>query len=163
MKYTKTIRASKSASVSRKSAIKASSRARARRAVKADDEIIEDEIIDEEIPADGGEVSVDDAASTLLFEAEDVAELVAEVAGAPVDVTVEDDGTVQFAVGDDTFTVTPEGDEEVVESSRRIVGKRPIKASARGSARRPARRPVSASTSARAAARRASARRAARR
>ena len=144
MKYTKTIRASKSASVSRRSAIKASSRARARRAVRADDEIIEDEIIDEEIPADaeGGEVFVDDAASTLLFEAEDVAELVAEITAQDVDVTVDDEAdSVTFAVGGEEYTVTPEGDEEVVESSTRRIRSRRVAASR---ARRAGRR-VSAS------------------
>ena len=50
---------------------------------------------------------------------EDVAELIAEVTGEPVDVTV-DDSEVVFAVGDDEFTVTPEGDEEIVEQSTRI-------------------------------------------
>ena len=130
MKYTKTIRASKSDSVSRRSAIKASSRARARRAVKADDEIIEDEIIDEEIPAEGGEVFVDDAASTLLFEAEDVAELVAEITEQDVDVTVDDEAdSVTFAVGGEEYTVTPEGDEEVVESSTKRIRSRRVAAS----------------------------------
>lgn len=96
------------------------------------------------------DVTVDEEATELLFETEDVAELIAEVAGAPVDVTVEDSGEVKFAVGDDEFTVTPEGDEEVLEASRRIVGKRRINASTKRPVRRPAaRRPVSASTAAR--------------
>ena len=45
---------------------------------------------------------VDPEATDLLFETEDVAELVAEVTGEPVEVTVEDD-SVKFAVGDDEF------------------------------------------------------------
>ena len=41
-------------------------------------------------------------AADLLFETEDVAELIAEVTGQPVEATAEDDGTaVTFAVGDD--------------------------------------------------------------
>lgn len=145
MKYTKTIRASKSTAVSRKSAVKASSRV-TRKAVKADDEIIEDEIIDEEIPADeapvddapaDGEVFVEDEASTLLFEAEDVAELVAEITEQDVEVTVDDEAdSVTFAVGDDEYVITPEGDEEIVESSSRVRRARKVSASAKRPARR---------------------------
>ena len=147
MKYTKTIRASKSDAVSRKP-VKASSTAR--RAVKAEDEIIEDEIIDEEIPEgdfeenieDQGEVFVDDEASELLFETEDVAELVAEITGMDVDVTVDDEAdSVTFGVGKEEYTITPEGDEEVVESSTKKFRSRKVAASR---ARRAARR-VSAS------------------
>ena len=92
------------------------------------------------------EVAVAPEATELLFESEDVAELVAEVTGQPVEVTAEGD-EVTFAVGEgkeaEEFTVTADGDEEVLESSRRaFVGKRPVKASTR----RPARKPVQAST-----------------
>jgi len=104
-------------------------------------------------PADDevGSVNVDEEAAELLFETEDVAELIAEVVGEPVDVTVEDNGEVKFAVGDDEFTVSPEGDEELLEASTKIRGRRPIRASVKGSARgrRPVRRPVKASTSVR--------------
>ena len=68
-------------------------------------------------------------ASDLLFEAEDVADLVAEVTGEPVDVTA-DDTTVVFAVGEDEYTVEAEGDEEVLEATRRALrGKRTVAAS----------------------------------
>lgn len=68
-------------------------------------------------------------ASDLLFEAEDVAELVAEVTGEPVEVTA-DDTTVTFAIGEDEFTVEAEGDEEILETSRRnFKGKRTVSAS----------------------------------
>ena len=68
-------------------------------------------------------------ASDLLFEAEDVADLVAEVTGEPVDVTA-DDTTVVFAVGEDEYTVEAEGDEEVLEATRRpLRGKRTVAAS----------------------------------
>ena len=121
MKYTKTVRASKNVRPARK--VRASREDLRRRAVKADEDIeIEDEVVDAPVdaPADeGADVYVDDAATELLFEAEDVAELIAEVTGEPVDVTV-DDSEVVFAVGDDEYTVTPEGDEEIVEQSTRI-------------------------------------------
>ena len=151
MKYTKTIRASKSSAVSRKSAVKASSNMR--KAIKADDEIIDEEIIDEEIPAEAEapveepDVFVEDAASTLLFEAEDVAELVAEITEQDVDVTIDDEAdSVTFAVGDDEYVITPEGDEEIVESStkkfrsRRVSASRKVAASRARRARRTARK-----------------------
>ena len=138
----------------------------AKNRIVADDEIDVDvtepiDDVDIDVEDKGSEINVDEAATELLFETEDVAELIAEVAGEPVDVTVEDSGEVRFAVGDNEFTVSPEGDEELLEASTRIMGRRrPIRASARGSVRRPAaRRPqrsaVKASTASRRAARRA--------
>ena len=118
--------------------------------IYADDEIIDEVAVDEEIPADmpedfdegAGDVEVDPAAAELLFEAEDVAELVAEISGQPVEVTVDDDA-VTFAVGEDEFVVEPEGDEEVLEASRRVFkGKKTVRASRKPM---PARRPVKAS------------------
>lgn len=92
------------------------------------------------------EVMVAPEATDLLFEAEDVAELVAEVTGEVVEVTADGDD-VTFVVGEgetvEEYTVSAEGDEEILESSHRMLrGKRPVRAS-----RRPmgARRPVSAS------------------
>jgi hypothetical protein len=129
MKYTKTIRASKKVATR---PVRASRAALRRRAIKADvdfeDVPVDEEPIDDmpaediDLPAEGdgeAEVTVDDAATELLFEAEDVAELVSEVTGLPVDVTVDEDEVV-FAVGDDEYTVTPEGDEEIVEQSTRM-------------------------------------------
>ncbi len=105
-----------------------------RRNIKADEEINE-EIIDdvpadaEEVPADEAEVEVAPEATDLLFEAEDVAELVAEVTGQEVAVTVDDD-SVQFEVGEDVFTVEPEGDEEILEATKKpLKGKKSVKAS----------------------------------
>lgn len=70
-------------------------------------------------------------ATELLFEAEDVADLVAEVTGEDVDVTA-DDTTVTFDIGDESYTVEAEGDEEAVESSVRISRrKRTVAASTR--------------------------------
>ena len=147
MKYTKTIRASKSTAVSRKPAVKASSKV-ARKAIKAEDEIIEDEIIDEDIPEDVDveetEVFVDEAASTLLFEAEDVAELVAEITEQDVEVTIDDEAdSVTFAVGEEEYTITPEGDEEVVESSTKKFRSNKVQASEKVNRRVSASRKVS--------------------
>ena len=105
--------------VSRKSAIKASNARAARRRVRANDEV--------------EEVSVDVApeASDLLFEAEDVAELVAEVTGQEVSVTAEED-VVTFEVGDDAYVVEADGDEEILEATRKpLAGKRGVRASRR--------------------------------
>ena len=85
----------------------------------------------------GGEVVIEPEATDLLFEAEDVAELVAEVTGMPVEVSVEED-SVTFAVGDDEFIVEAEGDEEILEAATNKVmrGKRTVSASTRRSSRK---------------------------
>lgn len=108
-----------------------------RRRIFADDEM------------DMPETQVDPAATDLLFEAEDVAELIAEVSGTPVEVTADED-VVTFVVGDDEYTVEAEGDEEILEAVRRpFRGKRPVSAASKSATRRPAPkkgRRVSAST-----------------
>lgn len=82
----------------------------------------------EEGGAEGG-VSVEPGASELVFEAEDVAQLVAEVTGEPVDVTADED-TVTFDVGEESYTVEAEGNEEILEAARRpFRGKRTVAAS----------------------------------
>lgn len=119
-----------------KAAVKANSRA-VRRAVRAseEEEIKEEEVVEEEV----NDVDIAPEASDLLFEVEDVAELVAEVTGQEVSVTAEDD-VITFEVGDDAYTVEAEGDEEILESTRRpLKGKAPVKASKRIAARRAAR------------------------
>lgn len=113
--------------VSRKSAIKASnSRIQRRRAIKADEEIMDEEVTDDDA---GAAVEVAPEASDLLFEAGDVAELIAEVTGQ--DVAVEaDENTVTFEIGDDQFVVEADGDEEILEATKRpLQGKKPVKAS----------------------------------
>lgn len=154
MKYTKTVRASKNVRPARRT-VRASAMA-SRRVVKAEDEL-DVPAIDDDIPAApeaDADVTVDEVASTLLFEADDVAELVAEISGEPVDVTVDED-EVTFAVGEDVYTITPEGDEEIVEESTRLrKGARRVSASRRMA--RPARR-VAASRATKAPARRVSA------
>ena len=90
------------------------------------------------------EATVAAEVTDMLFEAEDVAELVAEVTGKPVEVTADEDEVV-FNVDGDEFTVSAEGDEEILETARKpFSGKRGIKASTRRPARPAARRPVSA-------------------
>ena len=85
-----------------------------------------------------GEVAVAPEATDLLFEAEDVAELVAEVTGEDVEVIAEED-TVVFTIGEDEFTVEAEGDEEILEATRKNVrGKRKVAASKRVAANRKA-------------------------
>lgn len=128
----------------RPQSVKASTK---RRNIKADEEINEDIIEDvpaEEVPEEEAEaeaeVEVAPEATDLLFEAEDVAELVAEVTGQEVAVTVDDD-SVQFEVGEDVFTVEPEGDEEILEATKKpLKGKKSVKASKVIKRRRAARR-----------------------
>lgn len=90
---------------------------RSTKAIKADDELdVEDELPEvEDI-----DVEVSPEATELLFETEDVAQLLAEVTQQPVDVDTADDGeSVEFTVGKDVYTVESEGDEEVLESVRK--------------------------------------------
>lgn len=97
--------------------------------VVAEDEIVEDVPVEDVPVEEDAVVEVDPAATELVFEAEDVAELIAEVTGEAVEVTVDDDQVV-FAVADQEFTVTPEGDEEILESSRKVLrNKKSVKAS----------------------------------
>ena len=88
-----------------------------------------------------GEVFVEPEATDLLFETEDVADILAEATGE--DVTVEnnpDTEGVTFDVGGEQYEVTPEGDEEVLESrnirGRRVSASRKALASRRTSATR---------------------------
>lgn len=101
---------------------------------------------DVDMPADdAGDVTVDEEATDLLFETDDVAQLVAEVTGEDVDVTVDDEtGSVAFGVGQDEYTVTPEGDEEILEA-RRMPKKPAVKASTRTRRFSPSKKTVSAS------------------
>lgn len=90
---------------------------RSTKAIKADDELdVEDELPEVE----DTDVEVSPEATELLFETEDVAQLLAEVTQKPVDVDTTDDGeSVEFTVGEDVYTVESEGDEEVLESVRK--------------------------------------------
>lgn len=109
---------------------------RARR-VTAGEEPVETEIVKED-------VVVDPSATELVFETEDVAQLLAEVTGDTIEVTA-DENSVVFTIGDEDYTVEPEGDEEILETSRKALkGKKAVSASTRKPARRqrnlPARR-----------------------
>lgn len=101
---------------------------RSTKAIKADDELdVEDELPEVE----DTDVEVSPEATELLFETEDVAQLLAEVTQQPVDVDTADDGeSVEFTIGSDVYTVESEGGEEVLESVRRpFKHKRAIKSS----------------------------------
>lgn len=76
------------------------------------------------------ETDVAEEASELLFQAEDVAEILADVTGE--DIKVEADGdAVTFEVGDDTFTCTAEPTDEIVESSTRVRSRGKVSASSK--------------------------------
>lgn len=114
--------------VSKKRAVKASNARVARRNIRANDELIEDDIIEEDAAVEPV-VDVAPEASDLLFEAEDVAELVAEVTGEEVAVTADEDAVV-FEIGDTEYTVEAEGDEEILESTKvKRAGRKAVKAS----------------------------------
>ncbi|MCM1226416.1 MAG: hypothetical protein NC320_03195 [Clostridium sp.] len=86
------------------------------------------------------ETDVAEEASDLLFEVDDVAELLADATGEDVDVTADGE-VVKFDVGDETYTCSAEPGDEVVESKTRISrGKRRVSASS--TIRRPAGRTV---------------------
>lgn len=64
------------------------------------------------------ETDIAPEATDLLFEVEDVAQVLAEVTGEDVNVTA-DENTVEFEIAGETYTCEAEGDEEIVESSAR--------------------------------------------
>ena len=86
------------------------------------------------------DVDVAPEATDLLFEAEDVAQLVAEVTGEEVAVEAEGD-VVEFTVGeDDVYVVEAEGDEEILESVNLAKGRRNKAVRASRKVRKPAAR-----------------------
>lgn len=103
--------------------IAASCTTKSRKVTAAEDVV--DDIDDIDDMGDKGEISIAPEATDLLFEAEDVAELLAEVTGSPVDVSA-DGSVVSFDIGDETYTVEAEGDEEIVESSTCIMSSKRI-------------------------------------
>lgn len=76
-------------------------------------------------------VEVAPEATELLFETEDVAELIAEVTDSEVVVDIDEETEeITFTVDEVPYTVEPEGTEEILESSRKsLKGKNPVKAS----------------------------------
>lgn len=106
-----------------KRTVKANNTRLAGRKIRANEEI------EEEVKETA--INVAPEASDLLFEAEDVAELVAEVTGEEVAVTADED-VITFEVGDETYVVEAEGDEEILESTRKpLRNKKPVKAATR--------------------------------
>ena len=77
------------------------------------------------------ETEVAPEAAELLFQAEDVAELVAEITGEVVEVEADETGdAVTFNIGEESFTVEAEGTEEAVESCTKMSrSKKPVSAS----------------------------------
>lgn len=96
------------------------------KAVKADEEV-------EEVKApEAPEAEVAPEATELLFETEDVAQLLAEVTDEDVTVDVDDDtDEIVFTVADEEYTVTPDGEEELLEASTRIMGKKRVSAASK--------------------------------
>ena len=111
----------------------------------ADDEVLEpmdEEIFDEEIIEDAPvdeepEVEVEEEAAELLFDTNDVADLVAEVTGEDVTVAVDTESDeVVFTVAETDYTVTPDEDVEIVTSVAIPRRRRPVSASAMAARRR---------------------------
>lgn len=100
-----------------------------KRRIVADEEIIDTPDVADE--GAEGTVNVAPEATDLLFEAEDVAELIAEVTGEAVEVEIADEeDTVTFTVGENEFVVEAEGNEEILEAVRKNVrGKKAVTAS----------------------------------
>lgn len=97
------------------------------KAVKADEEVEETEVAPE-----APEAEVAPEATELLFETEDVAQLLAEVTDEDVTVDVDDDtDEIVFTVADEEYTVAPDGEEELLEASTRIMGKKRVNAASK--------------------------------
>lgn len=102
------------------------------KAVKAEKEIEETEAPETEVAPE---------ATELLFETEDVAQLLAEVTDEDVTVDVDDDtDEIVFTVADEEYTVAPDGEEELLEASTRIMGKKRVNADSKLRNRRMRRR-----------------------
>ena len=82
-------------------------------------EVYDEEMIEEPMPTE------------LLFEGSEVADLLAQVTGEEVEMESDEDKVI-FRIGEDEYTVEPEGDEEILEATRRpLKNKKPVKASTR--------------------------------
>lgn len=91
---------------------------------------------------EAGEVFVEPEATDLLFETEDVADILAEATGEDVAVSSDPETeAVTFDVGGEQYEVTPEGDEEILES-RNVRGRRVSASRRAGRAVRASRRPA---------------------
>lgn len=77
------------------------------------------------------ETEVAEEATELLLETEDAAQLIAEITGEDVEVSV-DENSVIFTVGDEEYTCEAEGNEEILEASMRArKGMRKVSASSK--------------------------------
>lgn len=102
----------------------------AKKVVRAAEEVV-DETMEELPSAEEPVADVDPAATDLLFETEDVAQLLAEVTESEVTADVDEDtDAIVFTVNDQEYLVEPEGDEEILEATRKSLrGKKSVKAS----------------------------------
>lgn len=99
------------------------------KAVKADEQV--EDVEAPEAP-EAPEAEVAPEATELLFETEDVAQLLAEVTDEDVTVDVDDDtDEIVFTVADEEYTVAPDGEEELLEASTRIMGKKRVSAASK--------------------------------
>lgn len=105
--------------------------------------VADDEIMEQPVDQVTDDVDVEPAAAEMLFEAEDVADILAEVTNQPITVEVADDASqCVIGVGDDEFTIDAEdaevinedepapAEEKPVAESRKIRGKA-VKASSK--------------------------------
>ena len=68
--------------------------------------VADDEIMEQHVDQVADDVDVEPAAAEMLFEAEDVADILAEVTNQPITVEVADDASqCVIGVGDDEFTI----------------------------------------------------------
>lgn len=79
--------------------------------------VADDEIMEQPVDQVADDVDVEPAAAEMLFEAEDVADILAEVTGQPITVEVADDASqCVIGVGEDEFTIDAEDAEEINEA-----------------------------------------------
>lgn len=102
----------------------------AKKVVRAAEEVV-DETMKDLPPVEAPVADVDPAATDLLFETEDVAQLLAEVTESEVTADVDEDtDAIVFTVNDQEYLVEPEGDEEILEATHKSLrGKKSVKAS----------------------------------
>ena len=117
---------------------------KARRRVAASEEIedmVETDVVEEPEVEVEEDIEIDPSATELVFETEDVAQLIAEITEEEVAVEA-DENAVIFTVGDADYTVEPEGDEAILEATKKVLkGKKAISASTKAT-RKPARKPA---------------------
>lgn len=79
--------------------------------------VADDEIMEQPVDQVADDVDVEPSAAEMLFEAEDVADILAEVTGQPITVEVADDASqCVIGVGEDEFTIDAEDAEQINEA-----------------------------------------------